>query len=532
MSTYLLAWVIGQLDSINSTLNYPDITKELPARDIRIWTVPGHSHEATFALSTALDMIRWYEGYFDIPYPLPKMDLVALPDFSFGAMENWGLLLFRQDLILKKVDDTSAAKKQDVATILAHELAHQWFGNLVTMKWWSHLWLNEGFATFFEYFCTSQIFPDWEMMTQFLAKEEENALLFDSIEHTHALEVDIQRPSEILGVFDPITYNKGASLLRMISSNMGMPKFRNSLRHFLNQFKYSNIETQYLWEAFAQETQNPELPKYLEPWTSQPGYPLIKVTPELGDDRRVLITQHQFSLYHSTPVNNTENLWWLEIPMAIKTDTNYRVQTLLMFSRSMELSIGPNVVWYKANSGQTGFFRATYTDLTWRRLGGYFIAFNVEDKAGLINDALVLARAGLLSYELVTPFVSRLHDQLHPSVWTAALKELQNVAYMSYDSSNTTCYFSVLNYFQSIIPDSRNLNNRTHLLSLLRTRVLNFAVDIETRNDSTVASYLLGIFIDHMQNDHAIPDGLRSAVFKAGAKFYGEEEGYNYVFNR
>ncbi|MFN4181171.1 MAG: M1 family metallopeptidase, partial [Candidatus Paceibacteria bacterium] len=218
MSTYLLAFLVGNFEYIEAK------TK----RDVlvRVYTTPGKKHQADFALECAVKTLEFYEEYFDITYPLNTLDMIAIPDFASGAMENWGAITYRESMLLVDKDKTATANKQWIALVIAHELAHQWFGNLVTMEWWTHLWLNEGFASYIEYLAVDKLFPRWDIWTQFANHDFGVALRLDALEHTHAIEIPVHHPDEIGEIFDAVSYSKGASVIRMLAQYLGEEKFR------------------------------------------------------------------------------------------------------------------------------------------------------------------------------------------------------------------------------------------------------------------------------------------------------------------
>ena len=244
MSTYLVAFVTGEM-AVKEAKSKSGVT-------IRTYATSHQIEHTEFALGVAVKAMDFYEDYYDIPFPLAKCDFVALPDFASGAMENWGLITFREQALL--VDDhTSLGSKQWVALVVAHELTHQWFGNLVTMRWWTDLWLNEGFASWMEYLAVDSQFPEWELWTQFAVDEQQLALKLDSLEHTHPIEVSIKHPDEIRTIFDAISYQKGASVIHMLHDYLGAEPFRDGLRHYLKAHAYNNTDTVDLWAALEEK---------------------------------------------------------------------------------------------------------------------------------------------------------------------------------------------------------------------------------------------------------------------------------------
>jgi len=250
MSTYLLAFVYGDMGH-----------KEAKTKNgvvVRTYATP--------------DNVAFTDDYFGIEYPLPKCDLVALPDFAAGAMENWGCITFREHAVLVDPANTPLASKQYVAMVVAHELAHQWFGNLVTMRWWTDLWLNEGFASWIEYLAVDHLFPEWQMWTQFAVSEQQRAFKLDGLEHTHPIEVPVHHPNQISSIFDTISYSKGASAINMLHEYLGAEVFRDGLRHYLQRHAYGNTDTIDLWQAL-EEISGKSVKDFMHDWISLPGYP-------------------------------------------------------------------------------------------------------------------------------------------------------------------------------------------------------------------------------------------------------------------
>ncbi|MBI2022577.1 hypothetical protein HYS97_01875, partial [Candidatus Daviesbacteria bacterium] len=232
MSTYLLAFIVGDLEYIEGKTKRGVL--------VRVFTTPGKKEQGRFALNTAIKMLEFYEEYFKIPYPLPVSDLIAIPDFAAGAMENWGAVTYRETALLIDEANSSAVNRQRVAVVIAHELAHMWFGDLVTMEWWTHLWLNEGFASYIEYLAVDHVFPEFDIWTQFIHMDQGTALKLDSLENTHPIEVEVFHPSEISEIFDKVSYSKGASIIRMLAQFLGPKDFREGLRHYLKTHEYLN----------------------------------------------------------------------------------------------------------------------------------------------------------------------------------------------------------------------------------------------------------------------------------------------------
>jgi aminopeptidase N len=260
MSTYLLAFVFGEMGYLEA--------KTKDGVLVRTYATPDNVQYTKFALDVAVKSLEFYNQYFDTPYPLAKCDFIALPDFASGAMENWGCITFREQALLVDEQNTSLPMKQWVANVVAHELTHQWFGNLVTMRWWTYLWLNESFATWMAWLAVDEMFPEWQVWTQFIVDEQSVALKLDALENTHPIEVEIKHPDEIRTIFDAISYEKGASVLLMLQKYIGADNFRDGLRLYLKRHAYGNTESKDLWAAWEEVSGKP-IKEFMGTWTGQ-----------------------------------------------------------------------------------------------------------------------------------------------------------------------------------------------------------------------------------------------------------------------
>ncbi len=403
MSTYLLAFVFGDLRS-----------KEAKTRDgvtVRVWSTPDNIDFTDFALDTAVRCLDFYNDYFNIPYPLEKCDMIALPDFASGAMENWGCVTYRESCMLVDPDNTSLPAKQYVAMVVAHELAHQWFGNLVTMRWWTDLWLNEGFASWIEYLAVDKLFPEWHMWTQFHGDEVSRALDLDSLENTHPVEVTIPNPDEIRTIFDNISYAKGASVIHMLHEYMGADAFQQGLRLYLIQHAYGNTVTDDLWAALESASNLP-IKQLMSGWTRQSGFPRINAT---FSESQVHITQERFVLNPRARQRETFSESWL-VPLlpafGLKTDP-------LLTKQSQTFVITDQPVVPKFNLGQSGFYRTTYDDATTRTLLSLIKTDSLQilDKVGLLSDGFISALSGYGSVVASLELIDELGDETNAVLW-------------------------------------------------------------------------------------------------------------------
>jgi len=398
MSTYLLAFIIGDFEYIES--------KTKRGVQVRVFTTPGKKHQAKFALDCATKCIDFYEKYFDIKYPMPNLDMIAIPDFDSGAMENWGAITYRENALLVDENHSSASSKQWAALVIAHELAHQWFGNLVTMEWWTHLWLNEGFASYIEYLAVDKLFPNWDIWTQFSVHDLGVALRLDALATTHPIEIPVHHPNEIGEIFDAVSYSKGASVIRMLASYIGEENFRNGLRYYLKKHSYKNTETIHLWQAFEKVSGKP-VAKMMHNWTSKPGYPVVKAQMKNG---KIDITQERF---FSSPISKAK----------AKDKTKWEIPIIF----------GKN----KVNFGETGFFRTAYSKELLENLKSPVLnkTLSARDRLGIIRDLFALAEAGTIPTTDALEFLSAYKNEDNYTVWVEIASGLAQLEQMLANSN-------------------------------------------------------------------------------------------------
>ncbi|MCE9549320.1 M1 family metallopeptidase, partial [Candidatus Nomurabacteria bacterium] len=370
MSTYLLAFIIGDFEYIEKKSDRGVI--------VRVYTTPGKKHQAKFALDVTVKTLEFYEKYFDIPYPLNTLDMIAIPDFSSLAMENWGAITFREIVLLVDEKNTSTSSKELIVEVIAHELAHQWFGNLVTMEWWTHLWLNEGFASYIPYLVIEDLFPEWNIWERFTNDTQGIALRLDALNTTHPIEVEVHHPDEIGEIFDAVSYSKGASVIRMLADYIGEKNFRDGLRYYLKKHSYKNTETVHLWEAFSKISKKP-IEKMMKNWTGRGGYPVVKAEMEKG---KLKLSQERFFSSPASKKKSKDKTTW-EIPVLIKNQSGMQKHFLSRLSQAVEPRMSDfsaekyatakkvvsneanldksmpkkSLSWMKINAGESGFFR-------------------------------------------------------------------------------------------------------------------------------------------------------------------------------
>ncbi|XP_045084340.1 aminopeptidase M1-C-like isoform X3 [Aegilops tauschii subsp. strangulata] len=377
MSTYLVAMVVGIFDFVE------DVTSK--GTKVRVYTEVGKSSQGKLALDVGVKSLDFYNDYFGTPYALAKLDMISIPEFNWMGMENYGLITFHPTVFLFDGPSTTSTKLQEIAVLVAHELAHQWCGNLVTMEWWNHLWLNEGFATWMSYQAVDSFFQKWNILLDFL-ENTMSTLKLDSIAGSHPIEVEIHHINEIVRIFDDIIYIKGASILQMIHSYIGAERFQIALKKYIQKYAYSNAKTEDLWVVLEEETGEP-FKDFMSTWTKQPGFPIINIKHK---GKGIQVEQAQFVLDGSSRAG----LWDVPITLRCSSSTNKFILKHKHdnFDVCGERERGGNI-WIKLNVNETGFYRVKYDKEIKTRLQNALEAneFSSMEKIGILENSLMLS---------------------------------------------------------------------------------------------------------------------------------------------
>lgn len=396
MSTYLLAFVVGDLQKQSAT------TKS--GVEVNVWATRAQSAESlAFPLEVAVGSIDFFDDYFGTPYPLPKADHVALPDFSSGAMENWGLITYREIALL--VDENSSVSTREyVATVIAHETSHQWFGNLVTMQWWDDLWLNESFATIMEYVAVDALYPQWQTWNTFASQETLSALRRDQLTGVQAVKCEVNHPDEISTLFDPsIVYAKGGRLLKMLRSYIGETAFRDGLRAYFQEHAYKNTVGADLWRAFSASS-GKDIEAFMATWISQSGLPVVTVE---TTDTGYRLSQERFVL--GAP--SDESLWPIPLFASHEAFPDLLDQRTQTIEAPHQLPL--------LNRNNDAHFVAHYDEASWR-----FIRQALSDRSlepvtrlSLLHETSLLARGGKTDTATLLPLLEAYADESSEPVW-------------------------------------------------------------------------------------------------------------------
>jgi puromycin-sensitive aminopeptidase len=516
MSTYLLALMVGEFESVEA---------QAEGTMVRVWTTPGKKEQGRFALDVSCRLLSFYNSYFGIPYPLPKLDLIAIPDFAAGAMENWGAITYREVALLVDPAHSSAATKQRVAIIIAHEIAHMWFGNLVTMEWWNDLWLNEGFASWIEYKAVDHLFPEWDMWTQFIFADSGPAMSLDGLKTTHPIEAEVKTPHDINELFDAISYSKGASVIRMLEQFLGAETFRRGLVHYLSAHQYGNARTEDLWASLGEVSGKP-VKAIMDTWTKQPGYPFLTVQEQAGDAGQpdLALVQQRFFLDHDpAQVARDASIW--KIPVGIKSAGAENPHFTMMEAReiTVRLPAGSSTAnghsWIVVNAGRSGFFRVNYSAAMWERLQPAIEskALPTADRLGLESDAFALMRAGHLPATRFLSLARAYAQEREYPVWTDLVGSLGWISSLLADAP---CEPQLTAFARALLqPIAAQLGwepraNESHLDSLLRGVVLH---EIGHYDDPPVIDEARARFSRYVQDPQAVHPDLRSTVMNLAA---------------
>ncbi|XP_046659626.1 LOW QUALITY PROTEIN: puromycin-sensitive aminopeptidase-like [Homalodisca vitripennis] len=520
MSTYLVAVVVGDYDYIEDTST--DGVK------VRVYTPVGKQEQGRFALHVATKVLPYYKDYFNIAYPLPKIDLIAISDFSAGAMENWGLVTYREVCLLVDAENTSTARKQLIALVVGHELAHQWFGNLVTMEWWTHLWLNEGYASFVEFLCVAHLFPEYDIWTQFVTDMYIPALQLDCLNNSHPIEVPVGHPNEIEEIFDDISYNKGASVIRMLNNYIGDNDFRAGMYLYLTRHQYGNTFTEDLWAALEEASSKP-VADVMTTWTKQMGFPVItveKATQE-GDARVFTLSQAKFCADPRDAQKENESLWLVPISFSKAGAPDTACHTVMMRERQMTVrveGVAPKD-WVKLNPGTVGYYRTRYPPAMLQQLQPAIQDKSLPplDRLGLLDDLFALVQAGQSQTVEVLKLMEAMNQEDNYTVWCTIANCLTKLQVLL---SNTEFEDKFKLYGLKLLGNiGQKLGwepkpHESHLDTLLRSLVLN---RLATYGDQAVIAESHKRFQQHVSGESPLPADLRSVVYRAVLSDDGEK---------
>jgi tricorn protease interacting factor F2/3 len=515
MSTYLVFFGVG------------DFVIEQDSQDPRLRTVtlPGMQAYARYGMDFGRKALAYCEAFYGIGYPLSKLDLIAVPDFAFGAMENWGAITFRENLLLVYPGVTSKSGKERICEVIAHELAHQWFGNLVTPSDWSYLWLNESFATYFGYGVVAHHHPQWQTWQQFLNGQTATALARDGMHETFAIEIPGGEHVIINTSTAPIIYNKGGSILRQVEDYIGSQHFRDGLHHYLETHAYGCASSHHLWEALESVSRMP-VTALMQNWVEQPGYPVITAT---RDGERLVLEQKRFTYLP----NESDQRWLIPVNICWYDDKGgTRQEKILLNESRMEIPLDTETGAYKLNSGQSGFYRVKYNDTdNLSRLCDKVSSkeLSPRDRWGLQNDLFALVRSAAIPLTAYLDILAYYHDEDAYLPLTSIAANL-SAAYRTMNSEQRQQIADMAGTWFSTILAAISYDpqpDEPHTTALLRDQLI---WDAACYNSSSVIEFA-GTAFESLQAGKTVhPDILRS-VMAVGARL-GDGQTFGWLIDR
>ncbi|XP_044518614.1 endoplasmic reticulum aminopeptidase 1 [Gracilinanus agilis] len=547
MSTYLVAFIISDFESVSK------MTKS--GVKVSVYAVPEKISQTGYALDAAVTLLEFYEDYFRIPYPLPKQDLAAIPDFQSGAMENWGLTTYRESGLLYDTKKSSASSKLWITMIIAHELAHQWFGNLVTMEWWNDLWLNEGFAKFMEFVSVSVTHPDLKVEDYFFGKCF-SAMETDALNSSHPVSTPVENPAEIREMFDDVSYEKGACILNMLRDYLSADVFKAGIVQYLQKFSYKNTKNEDLWnsmtnmcptgdtqktDGFCSRKQSISSPSHwsqevvdvktmMNTWTLQKGFPLITISMK---GRNVHVRQE---LYRKGTNHSEETGYLWHVPLSYITSKSDKVERFLLRTKTDVLILPEEVEWIKFNVGMYGYYIVHYEGDGWESLTGLLkekhMTISSNDRANLINNAFQLVSIGKLSIEKALDLSLYLKRETEIMPVFQGLNELiplyKLMEKRDMDDVETQFKAFLIRLFKDLIDNQTWTDEGSVSQRMLRSQLLLLACVRQYQPCVQKAEEYFKKWKESNGTFH-LPNDVTSAVFVVGAQ---TTEGWDFLFEK
>ncbi|CAL4084418.1 unnamed protein product [Meganyctiphanes norvegica] len=426
MVTYLACFIVCDFEYVE--------TKTQDNKNFRVYATKDQINRTQYSRDIGVHILNYFEDYFEVDYPLPKQDMIAIPDFVSGAMEHWGLITYRETSLLYDDRGSSSYNKQRVASVVSHELAHMWFGNLVTLEWWDDLWLNEGFASYIEYKGVASYETDWDMESQFVVNDLQRVFTLDAQLSSHPIVQEVNHPDEITEIFDAISYSKGASVLRMLENFLGNEDFRLGVRNFLRNNKYGNAVTKDLWDELEKtSSEKVKVGDIMDTWTRQMGFPVLNI--KTANSGKIEVRQERFLADpDAVSPNDSKYGYKWDVPVTFITNLNQNTKQLWLYRSMGKLLVDKPAgsTWIKFNADQRGYYRVNYDEQMWQELIAALKtdheALAPADRAGLIDDAFALAQSGRLPYDTVLSLVSYMDKERHYLPWDVVTSHLSSMA--------------------------------------------------------------------------------------------------------
>uniref|UniRef100_A0A8C7JHR0 Aminopeptidase n=1 Tax=Oncorhynchus kisutch TaxID=8019 RepID=A0A8C7JHR0_ONCKI len=537
MSTYLVAFIVSDFQSVSKTTSH--------GVKISVYAVPDKINQTDFALNAAVRLLDFYDDYFDIPYPLPKQDLAAIPDFQSGAMENWGLTTYREAGLLFDPNKSSASDKLGITMVIAHELAHQWFGNLVTMQWWNDLWLNEGFAKFMEFVSVNITNPELQVNDFFLGKCFE-AMEVDSLSSSHPVSSQVDTPTQIQEMFDDVSYDKGACILNMLRDFLTPEAFKIGIVRYLRRYSYQNTVNSHLWESLTNVSVTVsvrvccrsgtrvsvrlDVRAIMDTWTLQEGFPLVTVEVR---GRQVRLSQERY-LKTDDPSQTHGFLW--QVPLTYITSSSNTVHRFLLKTRTDVLYLPEEVEWVKFNVDMSGYYMVHYEGEGWRSLTSLLLtnhrALSSNDRASLINNAFQLVSVGKVGLDTALDLSLYLSKETDIMPVTQGLGELVPLYKLmekrDMEGLENQMKDYIVELFRGLIDRQTWSDEGSVSQRVLRSYLLLFG---SVRNHPPCVATATHLFNKWRASDGnmSLPSDVSLAVFAIGAR---DPEGWDFLFEK
>ncbi|KAJ6558360.1 peptidase family M1-domain-containing protein [Mycena capillaripes] len=525
MSSYLVAFANGPFAHLETKVVMPLSGRTVP---LRVYATPDIIHQAEFCLDVTAKVLPLYEKIFDIEYPLPKLDTLAVNDFDMGAMENWGLITGRATAFLLDSKKADIASQKFVARVQSHEVAHMWFGNITTMEWWDYLYLNEGFASLMgEAIVLGEIFPEWEVNSTFISMHLNRGLTLDAKQSSHPIEVKCPDANFINQIFDSLSYSKAASVLRMLSDYIGEERFLKGVSLYLKNHLHGNTVTRDLWAGISTAT-GKHITRLMNNWIVKTGFPLITVAETSSG---IHVRQDRF-LTAGTIDTGDETIW--SVPLAILTvdkDGKASVDKSAILEekeKTFAIDVAEN---FKLNAGTTGFYRVLYTPERLSKIAAEAAkedsAFSLSDRIGLIYDVSELAKAGMTKLSSLFTLVDIWRNETNSLVWASILTGLNGVlrTFQLHPQIDTPLRAFMRTLFVPLVqrlgyefPEGESVD----IVQLRKTAVQGAA----NGRDESVTQELRSRFAEYMKTgeDTMIPSNIKGIIFAAAARVGGREE--------
>jgi puromycin-sensitive aminopeptidase len=443
MSTYLLAFIIGEFEA-TATVD--------AGTPLRVVHVPGKRALTGWAEQIGAFSLKFFADYYGIPYPGDKLDLIAIPDFAAGAMENLGAITFRETALLADQHAASRAELERVADVVSHENAHMWFGDLVTMRWWNGIWLNEAFATFMEMLAVDAWKPQWKRWESF-GVSRGAAMAIDALKSTRSIEYTVLSPEDCRSMFDVLTYEKGAAVLRMLEQFLGAEVFRKGISGYLKKHQYNNTETGDLWDALEAASGQP-VRSMMDTWIFQQGFPVVSAAPT-ADGHGLKITQRRF--FFAPPENPEPQLWHVPVMIRACTDKGVETHKLLLTEAETTLQLPGKVEWALLNEGGHGFYRVRYSPELLAALTKNHGVLKPIERYGLVSDTWAATVAGLTPLAEFIKMARLFRDETDINVWRALIGAF---AYLDMIATERSGWRLPPRFAKSLVPPPRAWDGR------------------------------------------------------------------------